>query len=371
MRLAIVNLTAGGLSGGYRSYLRSLVPRLATEPGVAALRVLVPPAAAGDFRKEATVQAWPETDVRDPAGWIRRSLDEFVPDVVFVPTARTFRYRSVPTVAMVRNMEPLLRPMRGNPLAEGLRNLARREVARRACRESAHVIAVSGFVRDFLVGRWSLPAERVSVVRHGVTQDILPESLRPPPGLEGVEPESWLFTAGSLRPARGLEDVLRAVSLLNKRRRKLPLVIAGEADPATRGFAERVKHDARAMGIGEQVHWLGRVSAAEMGWCFRHSGAFVMTSRVEACPITVLEAMAHGALSISTDQPPMPEFFGDTAAYYPAGDATTLAGRIDAAFALPPADRERARRAARERARAFTWECTATETIAALRRVLA
>ena len=96
-----------------------------------------------------------------------------------------------------------------------------------------------------------------------------------------------------------------------------------------------------------------------------------MTSRAEACPNTVLEAMAHGALSISTDQPPMPEFFADTATYYPAGDATTLAGRVDAAFALPPADRERARRAARERARAFTWERTATETIAALRRVLA
>ena len=366
MRLAIVNLTAGGLSGGYRSYLRNLVPRLAADSSVTALRVLVPPTGAGD----PGVQAWPEAVVRHPARWIRRNLDEFAPDVVFVPTARRFRFHSVPTVTMVRNMESLLRPVRGNPLPAALRNLARRELARRACRDAARVIAVSGFVRDFLVEHWRLPAEGVSVVPHGVSQDIPPDTLRPPPGLDGMTDDSWLFTAGSIRPARGLEDVLGAVALLNAGGRNLRLVIAGEADPATRRFAARLKRDARAMGIDEQVHWLGRVDAAEMGWCFRHSGAFVMTSRVEACPITVLEAMAHGALSISTDQPPMPEFFGGAAAYYPAADARALAERIDATLALGVADRARARDAARQRARAFTWDRTADATIAALRSVL-
>jgi glycosyltransferase involved in cell wall biosynthesis len=203
-----------------------------------------------------------------------------------------------------------------------------------------------------------------------VSQDIPAGTLHRPPALDIVDDDAWVFAAGSLRPARGLEDLLRAVALLTAGGRQLRLVVAGEADAGTRRFADGLFRDARAMGIDERVHWLGHISAAEMGWCFRHAAAFVMTSRAEACPNTVLEAMAHGAVSISTDQQPMPEFFGDTAAYYPACDAGALAGRIDAALALGAADRAPARAAARQRARAYTWEHTVAGTVAALQNAL-
>ncbi len=75
-----------------------------------------------------------------------------------------------------------------------------------------------------------------------------------------------------------------------------------------------------------------------------------MTSRAEACPNTVLEAMAHGAVSISTDQQPMPEFYGESAAYYRATDAAQLASQIEGGKgSFPPADRTLRRQAARDR----------------------
>jgi glycosyltransferase involved in cell wall biosynthesis len=371
VRLAVVNLTAGGFSGGYRSYLRHLLPRLAGRPEVSALRVLVPPAGKGEVGiAPQLVDAWPEAERRSPTRWIRRRLEDFKPDVVFVPTARAFRFADVPTVVMVRNMEPLLCPLRGNPWSEKLRNLARREVARRACRTADRIIAVSDFVRRFLLERWGVAAERMAVVRHGVLQDVPEDALRPPAGVAGLKEGEWLFTAGSLRPARGLEDALGALERLNGTTGPLTLAIAGEPDPTTRRFAARLKARAEAAGLGPRLRWLGRISAPEMGWCFRHAGAFVMTSRMEACPNTVLEAMAYGALSISTDQEPMPEFFADTATYYPAGDAGGLAQRIEATWRLSPPARERHRGAARERARPFTWDRTADQTVAELRRVL-
>jgi glycosyltransferase involved in cell wall biosynthesis len=366
-----VNLTAGGLSGGYRSYLRHLLPQLSTHPEVKALRVLVPPAGADTGTlSSGQVQAWPEGEQRDPGHWIRRNLQEFRPEVVFVPTARAFRFAKVPTVVMVRNMEPLLCPIRGNPVPEALRNLVRREVARRACRGADRIIAVSGFVRDFLVERWGLPRDRVGVVRHGVSQNVPAERLRPPAGIGGLEEERWLFTAGSLRPARGLEDLLGALPRLGGELRQVSLAIAGEPDPATRRFALGLRMRADRAGVGGRIRWLGRISAAEMGWCFRHAEAFVMTSRAEACPNTVLEAMAHGAISISTDQQPMPEFFGESALYYPAGDAARLAKQIEAVRALSTGDRAGMRQAARDRARPFTWERAAAETIVELQQVL-
>jgi glycosyltransferase involved in cell wall biosynthesis len=338
---------------------------------VKVLRVLVPPAGKPEAGiAPELVHAWPEAERLNPSRWIRRNLQEFDPDVVFVPTANPFRFADKPTVVMVRNMEPLLCPLRGNPWPLKLRNLARREVARWACRRADRIIAVSAFVRRFLAEQWGVAEDRMSVVPFGVIQDIPADALRRPAGLDEVEEGKWLFAAGSLRPGRGLEDVLEALQRLYSAGTALTLAIAGEADPHTRAFAARLKARAEAAGLGPRLRWLGTLSAAEMGWCFRHAGAFVMTSRMEACPNTVLEAMAHGALSISTDQEPMPEFFGDTATYYPAQDSGALAECIETTLALSLATREQKRAAARERAKSFTWERAASQTVAELQRVL-
>jgi glycosyltransferase involved in cell wall biosynthesis len=91
-----------------------------------------------------------------------------------------------------------------------------------------------------------------------------------------------------------------------------------------------------------------------------------MTSRVEACPNVALEAMSHGCACVSADGPPMPELFGDAALYYRPGDAEGLTRELerllsggDAAPAL--------RAAASTRAREFTWDETARQTVAELR----
>ena len=88
-----------------------------------------------------------------------------------------------------------------------------------------------------------------------------------------------------------------------------------------------------------------------------------MTSRAEACPNIVLEAMSYGCLSISTDQQPMPEFFGDSAAYYRAKDGERLATVL--AFALGSSDETKSAKntIAVSRAKQFDWKTTANQTV--------
>jgi glycosyltransferase involved in cell wall biosynthesis len=107
-----------------------------------------------------------------------------------------------------------------------------------------------------------------------------------------------------------------------------------------------------------------------MAWCYRRAALFVMTSRVEACPNTVLEAMANGALSISTTSPPMPEFFAHTASYYPAGDADALAKSAARLLTLSAVEVGELRQAARRRAGTFDWQLTAERTVAELAQAL-
>ena len=150
----------------------------------------------------------------------------------------------------------------------------------------------------------------------------------------------------------------------------LPLVIAGKVDPGAEGYHQKLRRLAESLGVADRIVWAGQLNPAEMAWCFRNAAAFVTTSRAEACPNTVLEAMRNGAPSVSGDNPPMPEFFGDHAVYYRLGDPASLAAAITSVLGRDDNERARLRAAAIRRSDDFTWQKTAEETAAELRKAL-
>jgi len=341
MKIALLTLTRGSVSGGYAKYLQEVVPRLAAHTEVEAIRVYVPREMAS---RDASYLPW------QTLGALRREVVAWKPDVVFIPSSVTLDAGGIPIVNLSHNMEPLERPLAGNAPVEALRNLVRAAVARQALRRARRIIAASNHVRDFLVARWRIDPDRIGVVYHGV--DLPPDTVRPA-ALQDVG--EFLFTGGSIRPARGLEDLADVPGVV---------AIAGSADPGTVRYARRMRRE-----LGNAV-WLGKITPAEMAWCYENARLFVMTSRAEACPNTVLEALAHGCLSVSTDKAPMPEFYGDAALYYRGGDRRDLARAVGEALRLSPAAAAELREKARARSRHFTWDRTTEATVRELRRAL-
>jgi glycosyltransferase involved in cell wall biosynthesis len=365
LKLAVVMLTSGSVSGGAAKYLRIMLPALANAEEVSDLRVFVPETRITDVGGDGwTVESWPSADFLTGRRHLKRKIREFGADVVFIPTSRWFR-TPAPTVIMVRNMEPLVHPLNGNAPMDAMKNVARGAVTHLACRRADRVIAVSAHVRDFLLSRWSLDPSKIATVYHGVETH---EASRRPALLSQLQ-EKFVFTAGSIRPARGLTDVIEAFA--GGVATSLHLVIGGQADRATERYKARLDSEIRHRGLEKRVHWLGRLDADEMTWCFRNAAAFVMTSRAEACPNTVLEAMSQGALSVSCDNPPMPEFYGDAAVYYETGNGAALAAAITTALSMDTASQSRMRESARARAADFTWARTTRDTIRALQGVAA
>ena len=357
----MLNLTGGGLSGGYRKYLQRLVPLLHAHPDISELLVVAPPdyvsLAGGD-----DVWTWEKGEQVRGYPLLNKRVRAWKPDVVFVPTARYIDC-GVPCVSMVRNMEPMLPPTFKDGVVLWAKGRMRGVLARRAASKSARVIAVSRFVRDHLVDHWHIETERVGIVYHGVDKGIAEAVL--PPTLQQLDDTPFLFAAGSLLPYRGLEDAIRALALIESR--TLKLVVAGDGLNA---YRDQMHALADECGVADRIVWLGHVNQAQMTWAFTKCLAFLMTSRVEACPNTALEAMANTALCISTTCPPMPEFFADSALYHKAGDSVKLAHHIDAVVAMPPDTIAALRRAAFDRASEFTWNKTVNETVAQLQTVL-
>jgi glycosyltransferase involved in cell wall biosynthesis len=356
MHVAVVNLTSGGLSGGYRKYLSRLMPLLASDSRIARLTVFVPAGGSAELDTRLDIRSMPG----GPGAFstVARQVVELAPDVVFVPTARTLDAGGMPLLTMVRNMEPLTVPFSGNAWSEGLRNMARAWEARRACRRATRVIAVSNYVRTFVISKWGLDPGRVATVYHGVDR---------PPGTTGASPPGrTLFTAGSIRPARGLDDVIRVLPLLDP---DVELVIAGRVDAGCEGHGARLGRLAERLGVARRITWAGQLDPGAMARAFTAAVAFVMTSRAEACPNTALEAMSCGTASVSVEHAPMPEFFTDAALYYPAGNVPVLARQLRNLLDNP-AQRDELRAAASRRAADFSWAVTKERTVEELEHTI-
>lgn len=349
----MLNLTAGGLSGGYKKYLQRLVPLLHSHPAISEMLVAVPPG----FEKMRGIGdgalSWEPGDhwKRYPA--LRTTVRSWKPDVVLIPTAR-FLDCGAPVVSMVRNMQPMLPPTFRDGLPAWAKNHAGAIIAKRACHASTRVIAVSHYVRDYLVDKWDVDPRRVGVVYHGVDEA---ESFDTPEILRSLENTPYVFAAGSLLPYRGLEDAVGALAHLNA---SVKLVVAGDGSAP---YKERILAQASALGVTSRIVWLGHVNEAIMTSAFRQCIAFLMTSRVEACPNTALEAMASGALCISTTCPPMPEFFAKDALYYEAGDDRALAEHIKTVANTSANVAQQTRLNVQHRAAEFTWEKTVNGTV--------
>ena len=337
MRVAVVNLTGGGFSGGYRKYLDRLVPLLGEDGRVGALEVFGP-------------------------GSTRHEVSQLVPDVVFIPTARWSNFGPVPVVSMVRNMEPLTVPFAGNPPGERLKNLARARAARTACRRAERLIAVSEYVRDFLVDRWGVDASKVGVVEHGVDCPVAVSEAPRPRALTADVAPPFLFTAGSVRPARGLEDAIRALAILRDRGLSPTLVVAGSA-AGSNGYEDRMRRLAADCGVEPLVTWTGQLAAGELSWCYHHCSCLLMTSRAEACPNVLLEAMAHGSVCVSVRRRPMTDLLGEAGTYYTLGEPAELADRIAGALALDASARERLSSSTLARVADRGWARAATQTV--------
>ncbi len=363
MHIAVVNLTSGGFSGGYRKYLRAILPLMLKDPRVTRVTVCSPARRGAEDAPIAGVEQW-TWDARRRWGAqreLKAYLRQLKADVVLVPTARWIDAYGIPTAIMVRNMEPLVAPFGGNTLATSLKNIARGRVARSSCRRADRVIAVSRHVEDYLEAQWHIDDASIGLVYHGVSAPMGRTEARAPAAAGSKKPT--IFTAGSVRPARGLEDVIRALAMLRADGRDATLLVAGGVDSDARHYKREMLKLIEELGLHESVQWAGQLNESEMSWCFYNADVFVMTSRAEACPNTALEAMAHGSLSVAGNNQPMPEFFADTAGYYelrnPASLAGALRGVLDADTDTQDAMRTRALR----RATDFTWPACAQRTI--------
>ncbi len=201
-----------------------------------------------------------------------------------------------------------------------LRNWSTALVERLSLAGVARVIAVSESLAEE-ARRWHAARGRVRVVPNGVpvVEDLAPR--RRPEG-------RWtLGTVALFRPRKGIEILLEALAILDRRDLSVRLRAVGPFESAE--YEKSLREKARELGVTGIVEWTGMVEdvAAQMA----RMDLLVLPSLFgEGMPMVVLEAMAAGVPVVATSVEGTAEAIrpGQDGLLVPPGDPRELARAI-------------------------------------------
>jgi glycosyltransferase involved in cell wall biosynthesis len=220
-------------------------------------------------------------------------------------------------------------------------------VQRRALRRADAVIAVSGPLSTRLVAS-GIEAARVHLVPNAWAGTSPPFSRAEARHALGIPAEAFsIGWIGRLGHEKGADVLVDALALLGDARLEASVIGEGREGAALR---------ARTAGwAGPMVRWHGMLPDAA-----RYLPAFdlyVLSSRTEGTPISLLEAIAAGVPAVATAVGGVPDVTGpDGAILVPPDDPAALAEAIRASMDDPAGRAARARRAAARAAAAYALE---------------
>ncbi len=237
---------------------------------------------------------------------------------------------------------------------------------RRVLEEASAVVSVGRPLERFLQKvHPDLCLAKFCIIPNGVDLEAV-RVISPEKG-RGTNGWGRLVSVGNLRPSKGMDLTLKALSLLRERGTPwMDLTVVGEG-PERRNLQKL----ARELGIADRVHFKGRLPHEDTLREIHRGDLFILPSWREAFGVVYLEAMACGkpvigCFSQGAEDIIRHEIEGLLVAPGKVEDLAEAIGRIVGNRNLAI----RMGRAASNRAREFTWEQNAAQYLQVYRRVL-
>ncbi len=232
-----------------------------------------------------------------------------------------------------------------------------------AFNSARHSLTLSEAARADFIQHFNVPESRISAIPPGLAAHFAPPApeavtaFRQQHGLPG----EYLLNVGINKPHKNLPKLIRAYATLPGS--APPLVIVGPEDsrfPEARAAAQPMK---------ERVVFLGRVPDEHLPLVYGGAGLYLQPALLEGFGFPVLEAMGCGAPVVCSDIPALRELAANAALYFDPRREDSIAHTILEALDNTPL-RTALRERGRLRARQYTWERTAEQTLAVYRRIV-
>lgn len=227
------------------------------------------------------------------------------------------------------------------------------------------IITVSKNTKDDLVEIFNYNPEKIVVIYNGVDSSyriINDEKLIYDVKDKYDTGEEFLLYVGNIKPHKNIPSLLKALDKLNKNNK---LVIVGKRDNAYDEIFDVIKeHD-----LSDRVIFTGFVSDEDLILLYNAATLFVYPSLYEGFGLPPLEAMASGTPVITSNLSSLPEVVGDAAITVDPYNINELANEINNVLSDKELQKVMINKGLK-RAKEFTWEKTACETIKVYEEVL-
>jgi glycosyltransferase involved in cell wall biosynthesis len=237
-----------------------------------------------------------------------------------------------------------------------------------AARRSSFIITDSEHARQEIMADFDVPAERIRAVMLGFD----PRMIEPRDPATGTAvraryglPEQYLLYVGTIQPRKNIATLIEAFNLL-KKERGVPnrLVIVGRKGWLYDQLFARISE----LGLAKEIVFTGFVPDEDLPFIYDGARVFAYLSLFEGFGLPPLEAMACGVPVVTSNTTSLPEVVGDAGITLPPTDVGAVCDALwrilgDAAL------RETMSRNGAARARQFSWEAAARETLAIYRNV--
>jgi glycosyltransferase involved in cell wall biosynthesis len=236
-------------------------------------------------------------------------------------------------------------------------------------RSAALLIADSEATKDDVVTFLNVPEQKVRVIYLGVDtsfRKIADREILTAARERYRLPERFILFLGTIQPRKNLEGLIKAFALLCKEKGfEHSLVVAGGQGWKSGGLKALIKK----LGLDRRVRFIGYVDGGDMPALYNLADLFVFPSLYEGFGLPVLEAMACGVPVVTSRVSSLPEVAGDAAVLVDPSSGEDIAEgmrRLLSGGAL----RDQCVEKSLERAKLFTWERCAHETLAVFKEVM-
>jgi D-inositol-3-phosphate glycosyltransferase len=225
--------------------------------------------------------------------------------------------------------------------------------------------------REDLIHYYNAPDDKITVIPCGVnTEEVYPVDKQLARTLLKLPAnDKILLQLGRMVPRKGIDNVIRALSLLKNRKVQL-LIVGGDED--TKAEMGRLMRIAKKAGVESRVTFTGQKCRTELKYYYAAADIFITTPWYEPFGITPLEAMACGTPVIGSDVGGIKYSVADgkTGLLIPPKDPEKLCRAINTLLHAPFLMKEMSTNAIHRINTSFTWKLVALKMQGVYTRIL-
>jgi glycosyltransferase involved in cell wall biosynthesis len=232
----------------------------------------------------------------------------------------------------------------------------------KSVKNSDHLICFSEFTKNEICNYLDVPEERVSVIYHGIQEEIFYQKTNVVTTLN--LPSKFILSVGSIEPRKNLIGLLQAYDLLSEDlKREYKLVLLGFKGWNNKDIMKLINKNS------DSIVYLGYVSNEELANAYNLASLFVFPSFYEGFGFPPLESMACGTPVVASNVSSIPEVCSDAAEYFEPDNIENIGNVIETVLSNKELYATMVEKGL-SRAKEFTWDRSIQQHLHTFDRVM-